>query len=215
MRNSVSFMLPLAAASLFFTTIASPALAQEPPATAPTTPEPATVAPASDPAHASAETREGKSVSEPPVPARQLPALGGHLGFALPIVTFGDKTTAIGADFATVGVTPGITVHLDDKWAVDFEFIAFNEVKNTPATTTFIVDPGVIRKFDGFVLGGRVATQVGAPTNIGLVPIFVLPIKISEKAVYFFEADIPLFLRDTGTKMQPSATFLFQSGFGF
>lgn len=201
--------------------LASTALAQDAalPAGAaaapPVTSEPATVAPAADPTHASAETREGKSLAEPPVPARQFPALGGHLGFAVPIVTFGKETTAIGADFGTVGITPGVTVHLDEKWAVDFEFIAFNELKNTPAATTFIVDPGILRKFDGFTIGGRIATQVGAPTNVGLVPIFVLPIKISEKAVYFFEADLPLFLRDDGTKMQPSATFQIQSGFGF
>src|SRR4051794_21681695 len=65
--------------------------------------------------------------------ASSYPAIGGHLGLAVPIVTFGSKTTTIGSDFATIGITPGITVHLDEKWAVDFEFIAFNELKNTPA----------------------------------------------------------------------------------
>jgi hypothetical protein len=194
---------------------AATAAAQDTPSTSPVVPEPATVAPASDPAQASAATRDGKSLPEPPIPARQFPALGGHLGFALPIATFGKDTTTIGSDFTTIGITPGITVHLDEKWAVDFEFIAFNELKNTPAATTFIVDPGVIRKFDGFVLGGRVATQVGAPSNVGLVPIFVLPFKISDKAVYFVELDVPLFLRDDGAKMRGSATILFQSGFGF
>ncbi|HVH43202.1 MAG TPA: hypothetical protein VM925_12695, partial [Labilithrix sp.] len=125
------------------------------------------------------------------------------------------NSTVIGKDFVTAGITPGITVHLDDKWAVDFEFIAFNELKNTPAATTFVVDPGIIRKFDGFVAGLRIASQVGAPTNGGIVPIFVLPIKLSDKLVYFFEADVPLFLRDNGRKPEGSATFLFQSGFGF
>jgi hypothetical protein len=143
------------------------------------------------------------------------PKLGGHLGMAAPIVTVANKTTGIGSDFVTIGITPGITLHLDDRWAIDFEFIAFNEIKNTPAATTFIVDPGIVRKFDGFAAGLRVATQVGAPTNVGIVPIFVLPFKISEKVSYFVEADVPLFLRDNGTKIQPSATFLFQTGFGF
>jgi hypothetical protein len=134
---------------------------------------------------------------------------------ALPIVTFGSTTTSIGSDFATVGLTPGVTVHLDKDWAIDFEFIAFNELKNTPAATTFIVDPGILRKFDGFITGLRVATQVGAATNVGLVPIFVLPIKLSNRLAWFFEADIPLFLRDDGTKVRASATALFQTGVGF
>jgi hypothetical protein len=148
---------------------------------------------------------------------KQYPALGGHLGFALPIATFSSKSTVIGEDFVTAGITPGLTVHLDDRWAIDFEFIAFNELKNTPAATTFIVDPGILRKWDGFVAGLRVATQVGAPTNVGLVPIAVLPLKINDKLVYFFELDLPLFLRDTPAidKAQASATVLFQSGFGF
>ena len=147
--------------------------------------------------------------------ASSYPAIGGHLGTALPIVTFGSKTTTIGSDFATVGLTPGVTVHLDEHWAIDFEFIAFNELKNTPAATTFVVDPGILRKFDGFIAGLRVATQVGATTNVGLVPIFVLPIKISNRLAWFFEADVPLFLRDDGTKLRASATGLFQTGVGF
>jgi hypothetical protein len=147
---------------------------------------------------------------------KQFPAVGGHLGMALPIATLGGRgNVAIGEDFVTVGLTPGITVHLDEKWAVDFEFIAFNELKNTPAATTFVVDPGIIRKFDGFVAGLRVATQVGAPTNSGIVPIFVVPFKIGKRAVYFVEADVPLFVRDVGDKALFSATFLFQTGVGF
>lgn len=149
-------------------------------------------------------------------PTKQYPAVGGHLGMALPLVTLGNRqNTAIGADFVTIGLTPGITVHLDEKWAIDFEFIAFNELKNTPAATTFVVDPGIIRKFEGFVLGLRVATQVGAPTNSGLVPIVVVPFKIGQRAVYFLEMDVPLFVRDAGDKALFSATALFQTGVGF
>jgi hypothetical protein len=183
--------------------------------TPPSTPEPPTVAPASDPAKVSPFSHEATSLTQPAKPLRPYPALGGHLGFAVPIVTLSGNNTGIGKDFVTVGLTPGITLHLDEKWAIDFEFIAFNELKNTPAATTFVVDPGIIRKFDGFIAGLRVATQVGAPTNGALVPIFVLPFKVSEHVVYFVEGDIPLFLRDGGNKAEGSATFLFQSGFGF
>ena len=143
------------------------------------------------------------------------PRVGGHVGTAVPVLTLAKDSTFIGADFVTIGLTPGLTVHLDDKWAIDFEFIALSELKNTPAATTFVVDPGVIRKFDGFAAGLRVATQVGAPTNVGLVPIVVVPFKVSEHLSYFLEADVPLFLRDSGTSMQPSATLLLQTGVSF
>ena len=152
---------------------------------------------------------------EPVTAERTYPAIGGHLGMALPIVTFSTEITAIGADFVTLGLTPGITVHLDDRWAIDFEFIAFNELKETPALTTFVVDPGVIYKFDHFVLGMRVATQVGAPTNLGLVPIFVLPVEISERVSWFAELDLPVFIRDRDDRLRGSVTVLFQTGFGF
>lgn len=177
---------------------------------------PATPGPSDSPTVMPAQT-----APTPPPPAsapveKQFPAVGGHLGMAIPIATLGGRrNVAIGEDFVTVGLTPGITVHLDEKWAIDFEFIAFNEFKNTPSATTFVVDPGIIRKFDGFVAGLRVATQVGAPTNSGIVPIIVVPFKIGKRAVYFVEADVPLFVRDAGDKALFSATFLFQTGVGF
>lgn len=191
-------------------------LAQPSPSAAPPAPasaEAPTVAPSvsTEPNRPPFESR----VIDVPSVRRTFPAIGGHLGMALPLLTLSTKTTSIGSDFVTVGLTPGITVHLDEQWAIDFEFVALNEFKSTPAATTFVVDPGIIRKWDGFVAGLRVATQVGAPTNGGLVPIFVLPFKISDHAVWFLEMDFPLFARDGGTKAVFSGTALFQTGVGF
>jgi hypothetical protein len=195
------------AALVTFVALTANAQDSTPPAPGPT--DSPTVVPANPP-----------STPPPPPPSaaleKQYPALGGHLGMAIPIATLGGRSNAaIGEDFVTVGLTPGITVHLDEKWAIDFEFIAFNELKNAAQRTTFVVDPGIIRKFDGFVAGLRVATQVGAPTNSGIVPILVVPFKIGKRAVYFVEGDLPLFIRDVGSKALFSATFLFQTGVGF
>lgn len=151
----------------------------------------------------------------PPAPTPSYPRVGGHVGMAVPVLTLARDSTVIGRDFVTLGLTPGITVHLDEKWAIDFEFIAFNELKNTPAATTFVVDPGIVRKFEGFAAGLRVATQVGAPTNVGVVPIVVVPFKVSKHLSYFIEGDLPLFLRDDGRAMRPSATLLLQTGVSF
>ncbi|MFT3922224.1 MAG: hypothetical protein QM778_06795 [Myxococcales bacterium] len=150
---------------------------------------------------------------EAPAPTR---SVGGHLGFALPILTVASpENTLIGRDFVTVGITPGITVHLDEHWSVDFEFIAFNKWKNGTTATTFIVDPGVVYSFGSLAAGLRVATEVGAARNIGLVPIIVKPFALGNGVSYFVELDLPMFLRDNGTEMKPSLTVLFQSGFGF
>ncbi|MBX3233809.1 MAG: hypothetical protein KIT84_08920 [Labilithrix sp.] len=154
--------------------------------------------------------------SAPAVSAGAFPRVGGHLGFAVPIVTIADPVTAIGADFVTIGLTPGLTVKLDERWSVDFEFIALNELKATPAATRWVVDPGVVYNAGPVSAGLRVATIVGAPTNIGLVPIVVLPVaKLGDKVTYYVEGDVPMFLRDAGTAMRPSIGFQFQSGFAF
>jgi hypothetical protein len=143
--------------------------------------------------------------------------LGGHLGFALPIATIASpENSVIGRDFVNVGITPGITVHLDEHWSVDFEFIAFNQWKNGTTATTFVVDPGVVYSFGSMAAGLRVATEVGAARNIGLVPILVKPFALGNGISYFLELDLPMFLRDNGqSEMKPSLTVLFQSGFGF
>ena len=174
----------------------------------------ATIATAASSAHAQEATGGAQPAAPPTTTAG--PSVGGHLGMAVPIVTIASpKTTAIGADFVTLGLTPGISVNLDENWTIDFEFVALNELKKTPSPTTFVVDPGVVRHLGAVALGMRLATQVGALTNFGLVPIVVVPFKISKQFSYFIEGDVPLFLRDDGTKIQPSASFQFQTGIGF
>ncbi len=142
--------------------------------------------------------------------------VGGHLGFALPVLTIGSpENTFIGQDFVNVGITPGITVRLNDRWSIDFEFIAFNQWKGGTTATTFVVDPGVVYSFGPLSAGLRVATEVGAPRNIGLVPIIVKPFALGKGLAYFIELDLPFFMRDNGSEMKPSLTVLFQSGLGF
>lgn len=98
---------------------------------------------------------------------------------------------------------------------MDFEFIALNELKNTPAATTYVIDPGVVYAAGPVSAGLRVATQVGAPTNVGLVPILVVPFELNDTLTYFVEGDLPMFLRDGGSEMKPSVGFQFQSGIAF
>jgi len=153
-----------------------------------------------------------------PAPAVGYPRIGGHLGFAVPIVTISDPVSVIGRDFGTIGLTPGLTVTLSDRWAVDFEFIAFNELSRgdgKATATTFVVDPGVVYNAGPVSAGLRVATQVGAPTNLGLVPILVLPFKVADGTSLYVEGDLPMFVRDTTDGVKPSVGFQLQAGVAF
>ena len=126
--------------------------------------------------------------------AADFPRVGGHFGVALPVAAFdNDGTSAIGRDFVQVGVTPGITLKLSDRWAVDFEFIGFSRWdRNPPGTpdkshTIFVVDPGVVYNFGRVAAGLRLAVQIGesVPLNFGIVPIVVVPFKLSARVSYF------------------------------
>lgn len=210
-------MQPIAAtaSSLFASLLLSHAArAQELPPAPPAASAPAAQAPPIS-AGAPFTTSQPRETKEA-VAAAAYPRVGGHLGFALPIVSISSPTTVIGADFVTIGLTPGVTVKLTDHWAVDFEFIARQELKNTPQATTWVVDPGVIYATPSVAGGLRIATVVGDLTNIALVPIVVLPVvKVSDLVTWYIEGDVPAFIFDAGTKVKTSVGFQFQSGFSF
>lgn len=162
--------------------------------------------------------------------------VGGHFGLAIPIAAFdNDGTTVIGRDFVQVGVTPGITVKLTDKWAVDFEFIAFSRWDRNPpgvpdkSHTLLVVDPGVVYNFGPVAAGLRLAVQIGegVPLNFGIVPIVVVPFKITKRLSYFLELDLPVFVfaeagtpataiaAATDSRVIGNLTILLQTGFAF
>jgi len=80
------------------------------------------------------------------------------------------------------------------------------------------------------VAGGlRLAVQIGegVPLNFGVVPIVVVPYKITRKLSYFLELDLPVFVSAipgtpataltpaTDSRVIGSLTILFQTGFAF
>ncbi len=159
----------------------------------------------------------------PRVPAhnheRQRPWVGGHVNFALPLVEFrpgpGRSVLAIGRDFGTLGLAPGITVHLNHRWAVDFEFVAYSDWKND--ITSVVFDPGVWYKFDKITLGLRTAVHIGQPPNWGLIPILIKgwPVGLVN---LFVEFDLPMFVTDRdreGGVTTFSLTFQPQFGVSF
>ncbi len=211
--------------------------AQEPP---PPPPPPQPAAPEASPTPPAAAAAPAPPLVPPPAPAPERPPswprIGGHFGLALSILTVdNDATTVIGRDFAQVGVTPGITVKLTEHWNIDFEFIGFSRWDLNPpgvpdkSHTIWVVDPGVVYSFGPVAAGLRLAVQIGegVPLNFGLVPIVVLPFKISKQLSYFLELDLPIFVFGeagtpalagvpaTAARAIGSFNVLFQTGFAF
>jgi hypothetical protein len=137
---------------------------------------------------------------------RDRPWVGGHVNLALPLVEFrtghtkypagegpGRAVLAIGRDFGTLGLAPGITVHLNHRWAIDFEFVAYSDWKNE--ITSVVFDPGVWYKFDKITLGLRTAVHIGQPPNWGLIPILIKGWPVGLVNV-FVELDLPMFITD-------------------
>jgi hypothetical protein len=69
-------------------------------------------------------------------------AVGGHIGFVLPLVTrVAGQTTNLGDGFS-IGFPMGITVKGAGRMAFDLELVP--AVKNTPRAVTLTVHPGVV-----------------------------------------------------------------------
>lgn len=154
-------------------------------------------------------------------PENNSPRLGGHLGVAIPMVIVESKTTTIGGDFVTLGIAPGITARLSEKWAIDYEFVAYSTVDRRGQKTALVIDPGVVYDFGPFVAGLRAAIRVTDQTNFGLIPIINKGIKIGNVA-WFAELDLPIFFNervtDATTGAATTRTALIaqlQTGIGF
>jgi hypothetical protein len=122
------------------------------------------------------------------------PGVGGHVGFATPLVTITSDTTETIADQQTLAVPIGIGFKLSDKAAIDFETIVSNPI-SPRGTTGLTVDPGFIYDTGAFVIGLRLAWKVQADTNFGIIPLVHKGIAdIGGGARWFIEAAFPSFI---------------------
>ena len=127
------------------------------------------------------------------------PTVGGHFNLAVPIVTYGRTTKTIGSQYTKVGLAPGITYKLNDRWGFDFEFVAYNNFRNDGASS-LVVDPGVIYNFGPVVGGLRAAVDVAGNRNWGVIPIVVKTIPVGLVSL-LLELDVPVFVHPTGTDL--------------
>lgn len=120
--------------------------------------------------------------------------VGGHVGLATPLVTVtADEDTDIGDTFVLVAPI-GVTVKLTNRFAVDFETQVVNPV-DPRGTTALVVAPGAIYDVGPFALGLRIASAVGAPANVGAIPLINRGLFPVGNATWFVEAAFPFFIR--------------------
>jgi len=123
--------------------------------------------------------------------ARAEDRIGGHFGFALPLVTRAQgTTTTIGDDFV-IAFPTGITVKRSDRFAFDLELASV--VQNNPRHIDLTVHPGVAWGIgNGFAIGGRVAFDIGRE-SWGFTPLLNKGLlQVGREATFFGEIDLPI-----------------------
>jgi hypothetical protein len=158
------------------------------------------------PARAHAE--DPSAATPPPVvsstPTPQPPTgprmVGGHVGAAVPVVSFHSvgKTTQTPSDQFTIAVPIGVSVHVSPAWVVDFEAVVASDVKPWGGTG-LTIDPGVVYVALPVALGLRAKFDVSAPANFGIIPLVHKGIVDVGEANWFIEAAFPITaMRDAG-----------------
>jgi hypothetical protein len=140
-------------------------------------------------------TMPAPATSPPPAtpasPAARM--VGGHIGVAVPLVRFNTvgKGTVTPGDQLTIAVPIGISVHVSSEWVVDFETVVGSDV-DPWGGTGLTVDPGVVYVGGPVAFGLRVKFDVGAPANVGLIPLVHKGIVDVGGANWFIEAAFPM-----------------------
>jgi hypothetical protein len=123
-------------------------------------------------------------------PAAAQDQLGGHFGFAFPLLSRSQgQTTTISDDFV-IAVPMGITVRKSDTFAFDLEFAPV--IQNDPRHIDLTVHPGVAWGVGrGYSIGSRVAFDIGTATW-GFTPLFNKGLVQIGRNTFFGELDVPI-----------------------
>jgi hypothetical protein len=125
-------------------------------------------------------------------PAQEaLRSVGGHVGIATPLLTVSKETTSIADNFTLLDPI-GIGFSIAPNWSLDFETVVATPVHPT-GTTGLVVDPGVVYNWGPVATGLRVAFQINAPANVGLIPLVNKGLVPVGKGMWFVEAAFPTF----------------------
>ena len=119
--------------------------------------------------------------------------VGGHVGAAVPVVSFHStgQTTKTPSDQFTIAVPIGVSVHVAPLWVVDFEVVVASDVKPW-GSTGLTIDPGLIYVGPPVALGLRAKFDVSQNANFGLIPLIHKGIVDIGEANWFVEAAFPI-----------------------
>jgi hypothetical protein len=154
----------------------------------------------------------------PPAPSAAPRLVGGHIGLAIPFVTFHvakpstqKGTTSISDDF--VLATPiGVSVHTAPDYVVDFEVIVANHVHPYGPPTELTIDPGIVYTGGPVNLGLRVKFDILHNANVGIIPLVNKGIADLGFGTWFAEVALPI----TAEKQAGgSITLVVHTGIGF
>jgi hypothetical protein len=149
---------------------------------------------------ARAHAQDAASMPPPVLAATPTPApstgprmVGGHVGAAVPVVSFHSvgKTTQTPSDQLTIAVPIGVSVHVAPVWVVDFEAVVASDVKPWGGTG-LTIDPGLIYVGPPVAIGLRAKFDVSANANFGLIPLIHKGIVDVGEANWFVEAAFPI-----------------------
>jgi hypothetical protein len=149
---------------------------------------------------ARAQAQDASATPPPVVAAAPTPApatgprmVGGHVGAAVPVVSFHSvgKGTQTPSDQLTIAVPIGVSVHVAPLWVVDFEVVVASDVKPW-GSTGLTIDPGLIYVGEPVALGLRAKFDVSANANFGLIPLIHKGIVDIGEANWFVEAAFPI-----------------------
>ena len=149
---------------------------------------------------ARAHAQDAASTPPPVLAATPTPApstgprmVGGHVGAAVPVVSFHSvgKTTQTPSDQLTIAVPIGVSVHVAPVWVVDFEAVVASDVKPWGGTG-LTIDPGLIYVGPPVAIGLRAKFDVSANANFGLIPLIHKGIVDVGEANWFVEAAFPI-----------------------
>lgn len=129
-------------------------------------------------------------------------SVGGHIGLATPLATVtSDDETDISETFVLVAPI-GVTVKLSDRLAIDFETQVVSPI-DPEGNSHLVVAPGVVYNLGAFAAGLRVASHIGQPSNIGVIPLINLGLFKVGDGTWFVEAAFPTFVH----QQPPDVTF--------
>jgi hypothetical protein len=153
------------------------------------------------------------SAAQPPAEAPPGRRVGGHVGLALPLVFIDEDDTEYVGDRWVIATPIGIGWKLTDRLVVDFETIVQNPV-DPSGTTSLVVDPGLIYNFGPFAAGLRIASEIGADANVGLIPLINKGlVDLGGGTTWFVEAAFPTFVHATPPDF--TMNIVFHTGIGF